>query len=50
MYPGERYLDWELTDPSGLPIDQVPPIIDDIDRRVQALLAELVPADPGTSV
>jgi arsenate reductase len=46
VYPGNRYLDWELTDPAGLPVDQVRPIVDDIDRRVQALLAELIPASP----
>jgi hypothetical protein len=40
-YPGKRYLDWELQDPAGLPIEQVRPIIDNIDRQVQALLAEL---------
>jgi protein-tyrosine-phosphatase len=44
VYPGKRYLDWELTDPAGLPVDEVRPIVDDIDHRVQALLAELVPA------
>jgi len=44
VYPHKRYLDWELQDPAGLPVDQVRPIIDDIDRRVQALVAELVPA------
>jgi arsenate reductase len=44
VYPGKRYLDWELTDPAGLPVDQVRPIVDDIDRRVQGLLAELVTA------
>jgi protein-tyrosine-phosphatase len=44
VYPGKRYLDWELTDPAGLPVEQVRPIVDDIDHRVQALLAELVPA------
>jgi protein-tyrosine-phosphatase len=44
VYPGKRYLDWELTDPAGLPVDQVRPIVDDIDQRVQTLLAELVPA------
>jgi arsenate reductase (thioredoxin) len=44
VYPGKRYLDWELTDPAGLPIDQVRPIIDEIDNRVHGLLAELVPA------
>ncbi len=42
VYPGKRYLDWDLTDPAGLPIEQVRPIRDDIDRRVQGLLAELV--------
>lgn len=41
FYPGKRYLDWELTDPAGLPIEAVRPIVDDIDRRVRALLAEL---------
>lgn len=44
VYPGKRYLDWELTDPAGLPLEQVRPIRDDIDRRVQALLAQLLPA------
>lgn len=44
FYPGKRYLDWELDDPAGLPVEQVRPIVDDIDKRVQALLAELVPA------
>lgn len=43
FYPGKRYLDWELKDPAGLPVEEVRPIVDDIDRRVQALLAELVP-------
>jgi arsenate reductase len=42
VYPGKRRLDWELTDPAGLPVEQVRPIVDDIDRRVQALLAELI--------
>src|SRR5579862_8087547 len=32
-YPGRRYLDWELPDPDGLPVEQVRPIIDDIDHR-----------------
>ncbi|TDD55275.1 arsenate reductase ArsC [Saccharopolyspora elongata] len=43
VFPGKRYLDWELTDPAGKSIDDVRPIRDDIDRRVHALLAELVP-------
>ena len=44
VYPGKRYLDWELTDPAGKDIDDVRPIVADIDRRVQALVAELVSA------
>jgi len=44
VYLGKRYLDWELEDPAGKSIDDVRPIRDDIDRRVQALLAELIGA------
>ena len=40
VYPGKRYVDWELDDPAGLAVDQVRPIVDEIDRRVRALLAE----------
>jgi len=39
IYPGKRYLDWDLQDPAGQPLDAVRPIVDDIDRRVQSLLA-----------
>jgi arsenate reductase (thioredoxin) len=42
VYPGKRYIDWELEDPAGKSIDAVRPIIEDIDRRVRALLAEMV--------
>jgi arsenate reductase len=42
-YPGKRYIDWELQDPAGLPVEQVRPIVDEIDLRVQALLAALLP-------
>jgi arsenate reductase len=41
VYPGTRYLDWDLPDPAGLPIGQVRPIRDEIDTRVRALLHEL---------
>jgi arsenate reductase (thioredoxin) len=44
VFPGKRYEDWELTDPSGLPLDQVRPIRDDIKRRVENLLQGLLPA------
>jgi arsenate reductase (thioredoxin) len=42
VYPGKRYVDWAVEDPAGKSVDQVRPIVEDIDRRVQALLAELV--------
>ena len=42
IYPGKRYLDWKLEDPAGRDVDAVRPIRDDIDRRVRALLAELI--------
>ena len=41
VYPGKRYVDWDLRDPAGLPVEEVRPIVDDIDRRVRALLDEL---------
>jgi protein-tyrosine-phosphatase len=44
VFPGKRYLDWQLTDPAGRDVDQVRPIRDEIDARVRALLAELAPA------
>jgi protein-tyrosine-phosphatase len=43
VYPGKRYLDWDLPDPAGLPLDQVRPIRDDIAKRVSQLLRELEP-------
>jgi protein-tyrosine-phosphatase len=48
VYPGKRYLDWDLEDPAGKSIDAVRPIVGDIDRRVRGLLNELAPmVDPG---
>ncbi len=44
LYPGKRYLDWELEDPAGQPLATVRRIRDDIGERVRALLAELAPA------
>jgi arsenate reductase (thioredoxin) len=43
VYPGKRYLDWELDDPAGKDLASVRAIRDEIDVRVQRLLAELVP-------
>jgi arsenate reductase (thioredoxin) len=44
IFPGKRYLDWELTDPAGKGVGDVRPIRDDIERRVRELLTELMPA------
>ncbi|MGP3955682.1 arsenate reductase ArsC [Nonomuraea sp. 3N208] len=41
VYPGKRYLDWELDDPAGKPVEEIRPIRDEIERRVRALLADL---------
>jgi arsenate reductase (thioredoxin) len=46
VFPGKKYLDWELDDPANKPIEEVRPIRDEIERRVRALLEELVSA-PG---
>jgi arsenate reductase (thioredoxin) len=37
VFPGKRYEDWELTDPIDLPLEDVRPIRDEIERRVRAL-------------
>ena len=39
--PGKRYVDWELDDPGGRPLQEVRRIRDEIEARVDALLAEL---------
>lgn len=47
FYPGVRYDDWELEDPSGRTLEEIRPIRDEIERRVRALMAELhVDAQP----
>jgi len=43
VFPGKRYEDWELDDPAGQQLDVVRPIRDDIRRRVEALVASLLP-------
>ena len=43
IYPGKRYEDWVLDDPAGQGVEAVRPIRDEIRRRVEALLAELLP-------
>ena len=44
VFPGKRYLDWDLEDPAGKGVDSVRPIRDDIEQRVRGLLRELIPA------
>lgn len=39
--PGKRYIDWDLPDPKGRPVDEVRTTRDDISRRVEKLVAEL---------
>ena len=39
--PGKRYVDWDLPDPRGRPLEEVREIRDDIERRVRALVEEL---------
>ncbi|GAB3158379.1 arsenate reductase ArsC [Amycolatopsis sp. NPDC004378] len=41
IFPGKRYLDWELDDPAGKSVEDVRPVRDEIERRVRGLLDEL---------
>ena len=41
VYPGKRYLDWDLDDPHGADLEAVRPIRDEIEVRVRGLLEEL---------
>ena len=42
IYPGKRYIDWDLPDPAGKSVEEVRGIRDEIDRRVRELVGELV--------
>lgn len=42
VFPGKRYLDWDLDDPAGKSLDDVRPIVDEIERRARQLLTELL--------
>jgi arsenate reductase len=44
VFPGKRYLDWTLDDPAGQGVEAVRPIRDEIEKRVRALIGELLPA------
>ncbi len=41
VVPGTRYLDWELDDPAGMPIDRVRVVRDQIEQRVRRLMDDL---------
>jgi arsenate reductase (thioredoxin) len=43
--PGKKYIDWDLTDPAGKPLEEVRAIRDDINRRVTQLANELEPSN-----
>jgi protein-tyrosine-phosphatase len=43
IYPGKKYEDWDLQDPAGQDLETVRGIRDEIDARVQKLIAELLP-------
>lgn len=47
VYPGKRYVDWELVDPAGEGVDEVRGIRDDIEQRVRDLLADLLRSTSG---
>jgi arsenate reductase (thioredoxin) len=47
VFPGKRYLDWDLPDPAGLAVEQVRPIRDEIGVRVRALLGEMDRHEPS---
>ncbi|EME19802.1 arsenate reductase [Rhodococcus triatomae BKS 15-14] len=48
VFPGKSYRDWVLDDPAGQGIDAVRPIRDEIKAKVEALVAELAPADAAS--
>jgi len=43
IYPGKKYADWDLEDPAGRDLETVRRIRDELDRRVQVLIGELLP-------
>ncbi|KOG50240.1 arsenate reductase ArsC [Streptomyces decoyicus] len=47
VFPGKRYLDWQLPDPAGQGVDAVRPLRDDIEQRIRALLDEIAPGGQG---
>ncbi|MFG2095877.1 arsenate reductase ArsC [Streptomyces sp. NPDC048612] len=43
VFPGKRYLDWQLPDPAGQGVEAVRPLRDDIEKRIRELLEQLAP-------
>jgi arsenate reductase (thioredoxin) len=50
VVPGKRYVNWQLQDPKGRPLDEVRAIRDEIESRVAELIRELDPRHPSTGV
>jgi len=50
IYPGKRYLDWDLSDPAGKSLEEVRAIRGEIEARVQQLLIELTSLDRTTAI
>jgi arsenate reductase len=49
IFPGTRYMDWDVGDPAGLPLEQVRPIRDEIGERVRGIIAELGIGSPASA-
>ena len=48
IFPGTRYMDWNVGDPAGLPLEQVRPIRDEIGDRVRGIMAEFGIESPAS--
>ncbi|WP_306332228.1 arsenate reductase ArsC [Streptomyces sp. KL118A] len=44
VFPGKRYVDWQLPDPAGQGVAAVRPIRDEIEQRIRSLITEIAPA------
>ncbi|MGP3949781.1 arsenate reductase ArsC [Streptomyces sp. 7N604] len=45
VFPGKKYLDWQLEDPAGKGVESVRPIRDEIRTRIEGLIAEIAPTN-----
>lgn len=48
LYPGKRYLDWQLNDPADLDLDGIRAVRDEIQQHVEHLLTEVTPGLTAT--